>query len=542
VQLNISNLVKSAWVSLVLPHQSLGEMATKDELGAETMPPPSDPVFNVGDIVVLKYSSYNIGEQYRVEQSFADDGEGPTWYRLIPELAKYRFIIRTGDVLAHASTDVSVNTGAEVPSLCPQEPEAKRLLVRVFKIEDLGPSDIVKTVLYALGVEPKKGDKLLFYEYHKAGLGANFEHLAEDGNRLYGRFLPVRSLAEANRLDGRVDRQSPPVHDDKKELHKRMRFGALSLLHGMHDRSKPSEPLLVRLQTLGISKKTDKSCGGLGYFPMSGPPEWKAKQNPSTTASRAASHEQSNKIEIGNFVEVKRHGEKPYKGILTRKIQLRGTQAGHLGLPEGLKNVEDEKHKLLEQVEVQKLNAAARENKAQKQRLRGNLVPSSYNSDITNGKSSAPNTVYGVGDIVKIRRSATYLFGQIQEYISDSRFSVDTGDGVGLWARDSATLVMKAQPAEPKRRAMAVETKSTEEEDEAPPAEPKCSTMSVVTKSTEEEDEAPSAEPKLSAMAVETTRTKDANEEEEDEDDLVFVGRGAWKSRSHVSQDQCTFS
>ena len=380
MQLDISNLVQSAWVSLVLPHQSLGEMATNDELEAETMPPPSDPVFNVGDIVVLKYSSYNIGEQYRVE-SFADDGEGPTCYCLIPELAKYRCIIRTGDVLAHASTNVSINTGAEVPSLCPQEPQAKRLLVRMFKIEDLEPSDIVKTVLYALGVEPKKGDKLLFYEYHKAGLGANFEHLAEDGDRLYGRILPVRSVAEANRLDGRVDGQSPPVHDDKKELHKRMRFGVLSLLHGMHDRSKLSEPLLSRLQTLGISKKTDMSSRKINPFPMSGPPEYKAEQNPSTTA----------------------------------------------------------------------------------------------------------------------------------------------------------------QPAEPKLSAMADKTTSTSNEDEAP-AEPECSAMTVVTKSTEEEDEAPSAKPGLSAMAVETTSTKDANEEEEDEDDLVFVGRGAWKSRSHVSQDQCTFS
>ena len=53
--------------------------ATKDELGAETMPPPSDPVFNVGDVVVLKYSSSNVGEQYRVEQSFSDGGEGPTY-------------------------------------------------------------------------------------------------------------------------------------------------------------------------------------------------------------------------------------------------------------------------------------------------------------------------------------------------------------------------------------------------------------------------------------------------------------------------------
>ena len=324
-------------------------------------------------------------------------------------------------------------------------PRDKRQLGQVTNIEDLVRGDIVEAIPDCL----EGPIRVLVVKVHTNNLGPSFGYLDLAGKVWFRWKQQVRLLALANEPNSNLDAQLPRFLDHKHPEYEELRFDIPGLFHGRHDHSELSKQLLGRLQALGISKKTDRICGKADDLAMSGAQDGMAEQSQPATASRAALLGQSNKIEIGDIVEVKRHGGTSCKGILIRKILLQDVEDR---IAEVGKRIKNEFHPENE------------ENRAQNQH---SGVPSIHQeTEATNGTSVAPVTSYGVGDIVKLRTSDSYVFGQIVDNYSASRLSVDTGGRLGLWHPSLATLVLKAPPAGPKFISMAFETTVTKDEDE----------------------------------------------------------------------------
>jgi hypothetical protein len=233
-------------------------------------------------------------------------------------------IVNVEDKSALASGGSGVNSGADEPSLRSQESRDSRGIGQMINVKDVERGDTIETTL-----DGRMGFNRALYVSKEPDWGPCFEYVDADSIHRYCFNQRVRLLAKSTSATRRSCisfEQPPPVYRDEHPHHDELRFEMLGLLHGGRSSGRLSGPLTRKLQALGISPESSRNLRKLRGAIAINPQYKNAKQDlPNSTPEDL---DRSNKIDIGDLVEVTTKLGRPRKGMIARKILLSGPKPG----------------------------------------------------------------------------------------------------------------------------------------------------------------------------------------------------------------------